>query len=198
MSKENQNIIILGCQRAGKTTLSRILAQKSNYSIMSIDSLIYAFSQNMPQLNINTNTKISEKTEVLAPFVASYFESFMRDYPNQKFILECCQLLPISVMKQKVLNRCKIICLGYPNASVDEIYDNIRKNDPNIRSSYTKNLTDEDLKKRIQSWIKYSQILQTQSNKLKIPFYETNINRNQILKEIADKLENDSLDIGVR
>ena len=187
MNYLKDNIIVLGCQRSGKTTLSNILVNNGKYSIISVDSLIYAFQRVYPETNIDRNSKIIEKSKTLTPFVAKYVESFRKDYSNVPCIIEACQLLPIDVMKEKLFCKNKIVCLGFPEASEDEIFENIRKNDINI-TSYTKKMSDYELKENIKYWIEYSKVLKKQAEKLGIPFYETNIDRQDVLTQIAEQL----------
>lgn len=188
MGFNNKDIIILGCQRSGKTTLSNILSTKDNYSIFSVDSLIQAFDIALPQSNITRKMKIVEKTKILTPFIGIYMKKFKNDYPNQKCILESCQLLPKDIMAEESLKNAQMVCLGYPNASEEEIFHNIRKNDKFANSPYTYNMNDEQLKCSIPFWIKYSKFLQKESKELRIPFYETNIKRYETLSTIADNL----------
>lgn len=118
MSSNNKNIIILGCQRSGKTTLTKLLTKNSNYNIFPIDSLVFAFEKGMPEIGINSSTYITEKSKQFAPFLDSYFKAFSINYPKQKYIIEGCQLLPEDVICQPHLAKSHIICLGYPNATI--------------------------------------------------------------------------------
>lgn len=188
MKESNNDIIILGCQRAGKTTLAKLISDEKNCSIISVDSLIYSFQEIFPELNIDRKTKIIEKSKKLTPFVSKYLESFKKDYPNKMCIVEACQLLPLDVKKQKRICKNQIICLGFPNASEDEIFNNIREYDLNI-NSYTKKMSDDELKENIKYWIKYSKTLKLQAEKLGIPFYETDKNREKVINEIINDIE---------
>lgn len=186
----NKNIVILGCQRAGKTTLTNMLASNSKYTIFSGDALVFAFSKSMPELGIDVSLPISQKSKLFAPFLASYFKAFCLAYPSQKFLIESCQILPHDLLAQPFFKECQIVCLGYPNATVEEMFSKIRYNDKLIPNSYSAQLSDNVLKKRIASWIAYSQRLQAESNELGIPFFETNNDRMQQLSILAAKLQN--------
>lgn len=188
--KIDDNIIILGCQRSGKTTLTQILSSKEDYHIISVDALIYAFQNAIPQLNINRYSNMQEKSKILSPFLASYCESFLRNYPEKKFIIESCQLFPLDIMRHKLFNNCTIICLGYPNADTQEIFNAIRSNDSNYKNAYTKQLEDAELTDLIISWINYSKLLQKQCKNLNIKFYETNTNRTVLFNNIVNMLLN--------
>ncbi len=187
MQGNAKNIIILGCQRSGKTTLAKMLASESNYTLFSADSLIYAFDRNIPNNTINSKVAIVDKSYLLTHFIEDYFLSFTRNYKSQKFLIDSCQLLPKDVMNSKLLSRSTIICLGYPDATVDELFLRIREVDKNS-NAYTESLSDSELVKSIQSWIKYSKMLQYDCKKLEIPFYSTNIDRDNVLENLAKKI----------
>lgn len=191
MKSNSDNIIILGCQRAGKTTLTKKLCEKSKYTIFSVDALVYALENSMPETNIQLSTPIPEKSKRFVPFLASYFKSFKRNYPNEKYIIESCQILPNDLLSEPFFKGYNIVCLGYPHATIDEIFNNIRKSDQFIKNPYSAQLSDELLTSRIKTWISYSQILEEQCKKLNINFFETNINRNNVLNNIVDCIENE-------
>ena len=191
MSKKN-DIIILGCQRAGKTTLSNMLLKKCpNYNIFPGDALLRAFESTLPDLNITLRAPIKEKSRIFAPFISSYINSLKKNYPDQNYIVECCQMFPKDVIKEKSFQSAKIIVLGYPNASVDEIIDNIRNADLELTNSRTRLISDEVLRKSIENWILYSKFLQKQAKEYSLPFYETNDNWNVLLNQIVDELINE-------
>ena len=127
--------------------------------------------------------------------MASYFGSFCKEYPKNKYVIEACQLFPRDVKSQPIFKKCQIVCLGYPNASIDEIFNNIRTNDEKIKNAYTNFLSDDELRKVIKSWIFYSQFLKKQSDKLGIPFYETNKNRDEILNGILNQITREDIEM---
>ena len=187
-STMGRNIIILGSQRSGKTTLTKLLCQRESFSVFSVDALVFAFEHTMPELKISKKTKISEKSRLFAPFIAAYFENFIKCYQNQRFIIECCQLLPDDVCKQSVFKDFSIVCLGYPDKKPEEVFRSIRKNDQMLTFSYTQSFQDNDLFKVIPEWIDYGRYLQSECLRLSIPFYRTGDNREEVLLNVAETL----------
>jgi adenylate kinase family enzyme len=68
-----KNILILGPSRAGKTTLTKKLNEALNYSIVCFDSIIYAFEQSFPQLEICFGERAQNTAANLADFLTHYF-----------------------------------------------------------------------------------------------------------------------------
>lgn len=133
-----KDIIIIGCPRSGKTTLANMLQKQINYQIISLDSLVYAFEQNFPQIGISRKGSFHEKSQKIVPFLSKYIKNYKLDYPNQNFIIEGCQMTPYDIIQKFDIRQIKCICLGYPNANQKSILENIRKNDKCMTLSYTK------------------------------------------------------------
>lgn len=188
-NQNNENIIIIGCPRSGKTTLANMLMKNdSSYHNISLDSLTMAIKRTMPETGIKENSKLKIISEKIVPFIANYLHCYKCDYPDKKYLIEGLQINPDHLMKESFFNDATVICLGFPNAKIDEIFNNIRKEDEKLSFSYTKKMSDNELKERISFYIRYSRFLQSKCNEYKIPFYETDKNREQILKEIFKTL----------
>lgn len=181
-----KNIIIIGCPRAGKTTLANMLCKKMNYKIISTDSLVSAFEQNFPQIGITRKDGFREKSKKMVPFIYTYLKKYKEDYPNERFIIEGCQLMPYHIMNTFDRNEFECICLGYPNSNSLEVLRNIRKNDEKDLKSYSRKLSDEELLVRIDSWIALSKFLKNEAKSYRIPFIETDKDRNAKLNEICE------------
>jgi len=52
ISDYTKNIIIVGANRTGKTTLAERLSDKSNYFVISLDKIVATFGRAYPQLDI--------------------------------------------------------------------------------------------------------------------------------------------------
>ena len=179
-----KDIFILGCARSGKTTLANRISQYQ-YNIISVDSYVSAFKENFPELNItHHNDYLSDKSKRLSYFIMSYYYKIKQEYPNQKFVIEGWHILPKDIVPLIGRKNCNIVCLGYPNAKEDEMFQLIRENDQ--ENSTTRNLEDAKLRELISSHIEYSKILKEQCLDLGIPFYETNKGREKILENIID------------
>lgn len=186
-----KNIIILGCPRAGKTTLAGMLNKKLNMNIVSIDSFVSAFRDNFQEININHHAPINQKSIDLSPFIYSYTKKITHEYPYHNFVIEGWHVLPKDIIPLFDREEYLIICLGYPEAKVEIMFNLIRKYDTYY--STTLNLSDEDLKGLITRSIQYSKELLKQSSDFNIPFFDTAVNRNVKLEEIFEYIKNSIL-----
>lgn len=180
-----KNIILLGCARSGKTTLAKLIHEKYNYSIISIDSMVSAFKYALPEVGI-TNKNTPNKFEILPNFVYNYIKKFMHEYPNENFILEGWHVFPKNIYKLVKEIDIDIICLGYTNISSKEMLNFIRENEKEY--DYTKNMSDEDLLDLINNHIEYSKTLKKQCSEINIPFFDISYNKEQVTKKIISYL----------
>ena len=184
-----KDIIIIGCPRSGKTTLTNIIMENdSTYYNISLDSLVIAMKTTMLEIGINERSKVREISKKLVPFVVAYLRNYRRNYPGKKYIIEGFQLTPEDIINEKFFNDAQVICLGFPNATLDEILHNIRGADNDLLFSYTKKMDNDELKERISFSLKYSRYLQERCKKYGIPFFETEKDRKTTLYNIFNTL----------
>lgn len=175
-----KNIIILGAARAGKTTLANMLHKKYNYSIISIDSFVSALSDGFPTLGI-THSNTENKFKLLPPFIFSYMNKIINEYPEEKFVLEGWHVFPKDIIELFCNMDVKIICLGYTEITCDEALYEIRKNE--TEKSYTRKMTDDKVKELVLNHINYSKILKRQCEENNIKYYDTSFDRDKVLEE---------------
>ena len=196
MNNTNKDMIIIGCSRSGKTTLANMIMEKNScYHNISLDGLTMAFKKTMPELGIKPDSKLRFISKKIIPFLVAYLDYYKCNYPNKKYLIEGLQINPDHLMEESFFHNATVICLGFPNAKVNEIFDNIRREDEKLLFSYTKKIPDDELKERILFCIKYSKFLQEKCKEYGIPFYETNHNRNLVLNRICkDAIQNVDID----
>ncbi len=186
----SRNIIILGCPRSGKTTLTKILLEKKSYILLTADGLMGGF-KTIPEAGIDFKDPFSAKSKKLSLFAANYLRGINTAY-QKPFILEGCQFIPTDILAEDIFSsaKCKIVCLGFPNADPDELFESIRYYDLKMgKTSRTIYFSDRKLIQSINSWISYSKELQSLCEQNHIPFYETNIpQRVHLLESIATQL----------
>ena len=119
--------------------------------------------------------------EWLPSFVYSYMQTTEEEYPNENFVLEGWHVYPSDISKLFKNQNIKIICLGYTEISSEEAFNIIRKTEE--QNSYTKNMTDKELKELVATHINYSKILKEQCEKCNIKYFDTSFNREKVLEE---------------
>lgn len=180
-----KNIIILGAARAGKTTLASMLHKKYNYSIISIDSFVSALRDGFPSLGI-THSNTENKFKLLPPFIFSYMNKIMNEYPEERFVLEGWHVFPKDIIGLFCNMDVKIICLGYTKITCEEALHEIRKDE--TKNSYTTKMTDDKVKDLILNHMNYSKILKKQCEENNIKYYDTSFDRKKVLEEAINYL----------
>ena len=180
-----KNIIILGTARAGKTTLASMLHEKYNYSIISIDSFVSALHDSFPSLGI-THSNTENKFKLLPPFIFSYMNKIMNEYPEERFVIEGWHVFPKDIIELFCNIDVKIICLGYTQITYDKALYEIRRNE--TKNSYTTKMTDNKVKDLILNHINYSKILKKQCEENNIKYYDTSFDRDKVLEEAMQYL----------
>ena len=123
MLSEN-DIIILGCPRSGKTTLTNmIIKEEQDYQVISLDSLMIAIKQIFLELEINNKSKVSEMSKKIIPFLSIYLKNFKSNYPKSKIIIEGFQILLEDIIENPDFNKSTIIGLGFTDISEDKKYN---------------------------------------------------------------------------
>lgn len=82
-----KNIIIFGTSRSGKTQLAKLLSTKLNYSIVMVDSLVSAFQNSMPELEINHTNRDGKSINNLEPFLLAYIKSINKIDKKQEILI---------------------------------------------------------------------------------------------------------------
>lgn len=182
-----KNIIILGSARSGKSTLAKMIHEKYNYSIISIDSFVTALQDTFPNLGI-THSNTDNKFKILPLFVFSYMKKIIKEYPNQKFVLEGWHVYPKDIYKLFKNEDAKIVCLGYTKISCEDAVSLIRENE--TENSYTKEMSNEKLEQLVKNHMKFSKILEEQCEENKIKFFDTSFNRDKVLNDVMEYLIN--------
>lgn len=182
-----KNIVILGVARAGKTTLSRIIANKyKNYQVINGDCIRTSFQKVFPQLEIN---KLGGKgmDKDFSLFCSELLNGEIKH--NKKYfnyIFESCDITPENATKYFDLDNTNIIFLGYPNLTIEEIifnYKNYAEED-----DYMIKKTEKEIEERANLWLRKSKEFQEQCKKYNLNYIDVSYNRNDIFNEFISNL----------
>ena len=176
-------IFILGAARSGKTTLAQMLAEKFGCGILSLDAFVSAFEENYPELGIFHH---SQNNHLIAPFVASYVNSFAYNYPQFNMIIEGSHITLADAVKL-FGRKFEFIVLGYPQLTPLQVVENVRRYEKT--SDYTISLDNEKLLQMALKHITYSQNLEKECKKFNLTFYDTSHNREKVLNCILQKVK---------
>lgn len=182
-----KNILILGIPRAGKSTLSKMIAKKyNNYITIDTDSIRDAFQHALPSTKINKYNGKGMKDD-FPKFIEQllYWES----YNNQEYnyIIDSADISPLKAKELFNNDKNIIIFLGFLNITVEEVFENCRKYDK--ENSWSKKVPDKELKEILKRYVDRSKELYIECKKYNFKFFDTAFNREKVLNEIILYIE---------
>lgn len=183
----NNIIVICGCPRTGKTTLTkRLLDMDSSYRVISLDSIYYSLKDSFQSLEIDNYKSIRELSGRLYPFVRNLIKEYSYDFPHFNYIIEGMEILPRDyIVNDDLISKVKIVCLGYFNINEDTLFNLIREHDKELEcDTYTMHMSDEELKKRVSFYTRFSKELLSECEKYSIPYWDMEHNREGTIDEI--------------
>ena len=177
------HIIIAGTARAGKTTLSLMLKDKG-YVHYKMDS----FKRGMCKAY---NLKYDD-WEPLSLKMAIIMNQMILDnktdivYEKENYLFDIPFLYPKDV---ELINTedTIVIFLGYAYLTAEENFANIRKYDSD--NSFTSKASDEQLMIWCKQNVEHSRYLKAECERLNIKYFDTSVNRDEVLKDAIKYIE---------
>lgn len=199
-----KNIIIAGVPRAGKSTVSNLISKTYGFHHISMDSIIAGFERCFPELGINTYAYMPS-IEILfnisgkiAPFINAMMESGEYDEFGNGAVFDVYQLLPEDYIKHIDRSICEIHYFVTANVTPEERLRILKKYDTPREYTYYK--SDNELKESCEFIVEQSKLIREQCIKHGLPYYETSINREQVIdsliKSLTNRLSGDSPTFG--
>ena len=177
------HIIIAGCARSGKTTLSLMLKEKG-YVHYKMDSIKRGICEayNLKYDNWD-NVSI-----IMATIINRMIKDQTTDtnYLKENYLFDIPFLYPKDLSLIDTSNTI-IIFLGYPNLSIEENFHNIREYDHD--NYWTKNVSDDELKSMCKENIDFSIYLKDECLRYNIPYFDTSYNREEVLNDVIKYVE---------
>ncbi len=175
MNIEKKHIIVSGVSRTGKTlSICRTLAETGHYQHITMDSITQFFEYIFPELEIfdgkTWNVEMDKVSEKLIDFLAHLVHTGKYDDLEYPMLIDIYQLMPKDYVKKINQQCCKAYFVGYPNISIEEKLKEIRENE--TKWDWTRNVDDDELKERIKVYRQESQLIQSQCEKYKLPFFD--------------------------
>jgi len=183
------NIIVAGVPRAGKSTLSSMLA-KYGYTHVSMDSIIAGFESVFPELGINTygydssiDALINISTKI-APFINAMMSSGEYKEYSLGTVFDVYQLLPCDYIEHIKAQRSdkeidsydvKIVYLGSSDVTPEERFAIQKQYD--TENDYTFYKNDEELREGADYIVEQSKLIKSQCEQYGLPYYDTSYDR---------------------
>lgn len=183
-----KNIAIFGASRAGKSTLAdRICEKFPHYHIIIGDAIRGAFSEVLPQNNINSKGG-SGMIEDFPQFLAFVFHrSIKKSGESFNYILDTCDISPEKAKELFDREDTQIIFLGFPKQTEEDHLNLIKQYE--TKKDWTYGRTEEYMKEHAKRWTENSRYFEQKCKELGIWFVDTSWNREKVLDETMKKLE---------
>ena len=174
------HIIIAGCARSGKTTLSLML-NKYGYVHYKMDSIKRGICEAY-NLKYNDWDKVSV---IMAKIINRMIKDQTTDtnYLKENYLFDIPFLYPKDIELIDTSNTL-VIFLGYSKLSTLESFNNIREHDKD--NYWTNNIDDEKLKSMCHENIEFSKYIEKECQKYNILYFDTSYNRENVLKEVLN------------
>lgn len=190
------NYIIKGTSRCGKTMLTNLIVQNLvGYNKLSTDNLIGAFNKCMPKLEINHNSGKGMK-ELFPAFVKNLVMN-SKEKDNKIGLFYVLEGVDISNDLLEFFNNQTdfvVICLGKPQLSREEYFKQVRcYENKYLYGEWTKRLTDQELLKYCDYWIKEANQLQTLCKEKGYLFFDTSFNQEKVINNVFKKIKANKL-----
>lgn len=187
-----KHIIIAGVPRAGKSTVSQMIAHKFGYQHISMDSIIAGIEKTFPETNIDTNASIDAQDNLqyisskMAPFIKSMLKSGEYDECDYGMVIDIYQLLPQDYYKYIDQKICDIYYFITSDVTPMERFEILKAND--TPRDYTYYHSDEENYADCVEIIDISKLIKNQCLSYDLPYYETAHNREKVLHEFISMI----------
>ncbi len=191
-----KHIIIAGVPRAGKSTVSQMIAKKYGYQHISMDSIIAGFEKVFPETGIDTDADKDVKENVksisskIAPFLRAMIDSGEYDECDYGMVLDVFQLLPEDYRKYIDPTVCEIYYFITSDVTAEEWYELLKQYD--TPKDYTYYKPEEEKRKACEEVVEISKYYKEQCERFQLSFFETAQNREKVLADFMRQLEEEN------
>lgn len=178
-----KNIIIAGCPRSGKTTLSYLLKQElREYNEFHCDVLRNALSELLEKEALYL---ITRDDELYIDFVKKVINQqiMLSSYPN---IFEWTRLYPEYLNQIKYHEENIVVYLGLGGMSPEDIFEMCRKYD--TVGDFSHHSNDEILMEYCERWSRIDHHIEFSCRKYNLEYIDTSKNRTEVLNTICKRV----------
>ena len=178
-------IIISGVPRAGKSTISQIIAKRFGYQHISMDSIIAGIEKVFPETNIDTEAPIDPYVNLenisskIAPFIKTMMDSGEYDECDYGAVVDVYQLLPRDYVSYLDREKCDIYYFLSSDVTPEERFRLLKLYD--TVTDYTYFHSDEKKQQLCRDIVNISHEIKEQCISHKLPFYETSYKRDEVI-----------------
>ena len=184
-----KHIIIAGVPRAGKSTISQMIAHKYGYQHISMDSIIAGIENVFPETGIDTEADVSPLDNLkfisskMAPFIRTMMDSGEYNECDYGMVIDIYQLLPQDYVKYVDSEICDIYYFVTADVTPKERFRILKEHDtPN---DYTYFHSDKDNYNDCVDIVEISKFIKEQCDEYKLPCFETAHDREKVLDDFV-------------
>ena len=183
-----KNIIIWGCSRSGKTSISKRIKDIYNLNLVEIDCIKEAYKVTNTHMNLS-NCDDFVLGEKLNEYLAAYINKIVSisNVHGEYYIFEGTAICLPRLMESIDLNKFIIFCLGYPNITWEQKYQELTLYENKF--DWTIKLGEEDKKCFCKKNIETSKTIKSIAQQLDVHFFDTSYNREKVFCEIISYIK---------
>lgn len=187
-----KHIIISGVPRAGKSTVSRLVAKTYGYQHISMDAIITGFEACFPETGVGSYVNPTPEGSMravsrkMAPFLRAMMDSGEYDELDYGMVIDMYRLMPEDYVKYIDPQKCAAYYFVTAEVTAEERLDMLKRYDtPN---DYTFFDTEEKRRARCQEIVAHSRLLREECRKHGLPCFETSQDRERVLRAFLESL----------
>lgn len=187
-----KHIIIAGVPRAGKSTVSQMIAKRLGYQHVSMDGVIAGIEKTFPETRIVTEAAVDPQTNLeyissrMAPFLRAMMDSGEYDECDYGMVIDIYQLLPRDYRRYIDSEICDIYYFITSDITPQERFEILKRYD--TPKDYTYFHSDEQNYKDCIEIVEISKMIKAQCKACDLPYYETARDRETVLEEYMTNL----------
>lgn len=191
-----KHIIVAGVPRAGKSTVSKMIAHQLGYQHVSMDSVIAGIEKIFPETKIDTHAQTTSienlkfMSSKITPFIQAMIESGEYDECDYGMVIDIFQILPEDYVRYIDPEKCDIFYFITSNVTSQERFEILKEYD--TPDDYTYFYSDAENQKDCEEIVEVSQMIRSQCMLYELPYYETAYEREQVLQNFMARLKEES------
>lgn len=191
-----KHIIVAGVPRAGKSTVSKMIAHQLGYQHVSMDSVIAGIEKIFPETKIDTHAQTTSienlkfMSSKITPFIQAMIESGEYDECDYGMVIDIFQILPEDYVRYIDPEKCDIFYFITSNVTSQERFEILKEYD--TPDDYTYFYSDAENQKDCEEIVEVSQMIRSQCMLYELPYYETAYEREQVLQNFIARLKEES------
>jgi len=186
-------IIIAGVPRAGKSTISKLIAKKFGYQHISMDSIIAGIEKTFPETGVDTGSEIGFVDNIryisskMSPFIKAMMDSGEYDECDYGVVIDMYQILPCDFMTYIDQGKCDLFYFINSDVTAEERLKLLYDFDTPEDYSYHK--SDSYKVEMCEEIVEVSHLFENECKKHGIQYFHTSHKRNDVIDSFIDGIE---------